>query len=156
MNAHFGLGPVDGIIPCEWMGVGPEVLANTGTYDDRWTFNSDGTLTHMTNGTIFGRSAQVYTELGNNRTGTEDGANVLNYKYADYTEKWSIINPGRGAGGSGPLTISIKLTNTAFFTYYTGGSHTYEVWDYNENELYIRTVDGAGDFTWWMILVAES
>lgn len=96
--------------------------------------------------TIFGRSAQVYADLGNNGTGGEDGADILNYEYADYTENWNIIDPGQ---------ISIKLTNQAFFTYYTGGNHTYELWDYNENELYIRTVDGAGEFTWWMILVAE-
>ena len=106
----------------------------------------DGTINHVTNGTIFGRSAQVYADLGNNGTGGEDGADILNYEYADYTENWNIIDPGQ---------ISIKLTNQAFFTYYTGGNHTYELWDYNENELYIRTVDGAGEFTWWMILVAE-
>ena len=143
---HFGLGPVGGVVPCEYYGAGPDDKVGTGIYDDRWTFNSDGTLNHMTNGTIFGRSAQVYADLGNNGTGSEDGADVLNYEYADYTENWNIINPGQ---------ISIKLTNNAFFTYYTGGSHTYELWDYNENELYIRTVDGAGEFTWWMILVAE-
>ena len=146
VGQHFGLGPVGGLIPCEWYGAGPEDKVGTGTYDDRWTFNSDGTLNHMTNGTIFGRSAQVYAELGNNGTGGEDGADVLNYEYADYTENWNIIDPGQ---------ISIKLTNNAFFTYYTGGNHTYELWDYNENELYLRTVDGAGEFTWWMILVAE-
>ena len=143
---HFGLGPVGGVVPCEYYGAGPDDKVGTGIYDDRWTFNSDGTLNHMTNGTIFGRSAQVYADLGNNGTGGEDGADVLNYEYADYTENWNIIDPGQ---------ISIKLTNNAFFTYYTGGSHTYELWDYNENELYIRTVDGAGEFTWWMILVAE-
>ena len=143
---HFGLGPPGGVVTCEWYGAGPDDKVGTGTYDDRWTFNSDGTLNHMTNGTIFGRSAQVYADLGNNGTGSEDGADVLNYEYADYTENWNIIDPGQ---------ISIKLTNNAFFTYYTGGSHTYELWDYNENELYIRTVDGAGEFTWWMILVAE-
>ena len=143
---HFGLGPVGGVVPCEYYGAGPDDKVGTGIYDDRWTFNSDGTLNHMTNGTIFGRSAQVYADLGNNGTGSEDGADVLNYEYADYTENWNIIDPGQ---------ISIKLTNNAFFTYYTGGSHTYELWDYNENELYIRTVDGAGEFTWWMILVAE-
>ena len=147
VGQHFGLGPVGGLIPCEWYGAGPEDKVGTGTYDDRWTFNSDGTLNHMTNGTIFGRSAQVYAELGNNGTGGEDGADVLNYEYADYSSNWNLTNPDQ---------ISINLTgNNGFFGYYTGGNHTYELWDYNENELYLKTVDGAGEFTWWMILVAE-
>jgi len=144
---HFGLGPVGGVVPCEYYGAGPDDKVGTGIYDDRWTFNSDGTLNHMTNGTIFGRSAQVYADLGNNGTGTEDGADVLNYEYADYSSNWNLTNPDQ---------ISINLTgNNGFFGYYTGGNHTYELWDYNENELYLKTVDGAGEFTWWMILVAE-
>ena len=144
---HFGLGPVGGVVPCEYYGAGPDDKVGTGIYDDRWTFNSDGTLNHMTNGTIFGRSAQVYADLGNNGTGSEDGADVLNYEYADYSSNWNLTNPDQ---------ISINLTgNNGFFGYYTGGNHTYELWDYNENELYLKTVDGAGEFTWWMILVAE-
>tara|TARA_B100000767_G_scaffold184328_1_gene171966 strand:+ start:102 stop:983 length:882 start_codon:yes stop_codon:yes gene_type:complete len=146
VDAHFGLGPVGGLIPCQYYPAPAESKVGTGTYDDRWTFNSDGTLNHMTNGNIFGRTAQVFADLGDNGTGSEDGADILNYEYADYTENWNIIDPGQ---------LSIKLTNNAFFTYYTGGDHTYELYDYNENELYIRTVDGAGEFTWWMILVAE-
>jgi hypothetical protein len=91
--------------------------------------------------------AQVYADLGNNGTGIEDGADILNYEYADYSSNWNLTNPDQ---------ISINLTgNNGFFGYYTGGNHTYELWDYNENELYLKTVDGAGEFTWWMILVAE-
>ena len=108
--------------------------------------SGDGSITHVTNGTIFGRTAQVHADLGDNGTGTTDGADILNYEYADYTESWVITDPGQ---------VSINLTGNAFFTYYTGGSHVYEIWDYNENEMYLRTIDGAGEFTWWTILVAE-
>ena len=144
VGQHFGLGPVGGLIPCEWYGAGPDEKVGTGMYDDRWTFNSDGTIHHITNGTIYGRSAQVYAELGNNGTGSEDGADLYNYIYSDYYSNWNFTNPGQ---------ISINLTgNNGFFGYYTGGSHSYELWDYTDNELYLRTVDGAGEFTWWFIL----
>lgn len=143
---HFGLGPVGGSVPCEWYGAGPEEKAGLGSYDDRWTFNIDGTVTHTTNGDIFGRTAQVYASLGDNGTGATDGADILNYQYGDYTENWNIIDPGQ---------LSIALTGEAFFTYFTGGDHVYEIWDYNANELYLRTVDGASEFTWWTILIAE-
>ena len=143
---HFGLGPVGGTEPCQWYGAGVEEKTGTGSYDDRWIISSDGTINHITNGTIFGRTAQVHADLGDNGSGGQDGADILNYEYADYTENWVITDPGQ---------VSINLTGDAFFTYYTGGNHIYEIYDYNENELYIKTVDGATEFTWWFILIAE-
>ena len=143
---HFGLGPVGGTEPCEWYGAGVEEKTGTGSYDDRWIISSDGTINHITNGTIFGRTAQVHADLGDNGSGGQDGADILNYEYADYTENWVITDPGQ---------VSINLTGDAFFTYYTGGNHIYEIYDYNENELYLKTVDGATEFTWWFILVSE-
>ena len=143
---HFGLGPVGGTEPCQWYGAGVEEKTGTGSYDDRWIISSDGTINHITNGTIFGRTAQVHADLGDNGSGGQDGADILNYEYADYTENWVITDPGQ---------VSINLTGDAFFTYYTGGNHIYEIYDYNENELYLKTVDGATEFTWWFVLIAE-
>ena len=143
---HFGLGPVGGTEPCQWYGAGVEEKTGTGSYDDRWIISSEGTINHITNGTIFGRTAQVHADLGDNGSGGQDGFDILNYEYADYTENWVITDPGQ---------VSISLTGDAFFTYYTGGNHIYEIYDYNENELYLKTVDGATEFTWWFILIAE-
>tara|TARA_B100001093_G_scaffold389940_1_gene376217 strand:- start:4299 stop:5183 length:885 start_codon:yes stop_codon:yes gene_type:complete len=146
VSNHFGLGPVGGTIPCEWYGAGPEEKTGTGSYDDRWVINSDNTINHITNNTIFGRTALLHADLGDNGTGTQDNDDILNYEYADYTENWVITDPGQ---------VSINLTGNAFFMYYTGGNHTYEIWDYNESELYLRTVDGNSEFTWWIVLIAE-
>ena len=143
---HFGLGPVGGTEPCQWYGAGVEEKTGTGSYDDRWIISSEGTINHITNGTIFGRTAQVHADLGDNGSGGQDGFDILNYEYADYTENWVITDPGQ---------VSISLTGDAFFTYYTGGNHIYEIYDYNENELYLKTIDGATEFTWWFILIAE-
>ena len=143
---HFGLGPVGGTEPCQWYGAGVEEKTGTGSYDDRWIISSEGTINHITNGTIFGRTAQVHADLGDNGSGGQDGFDILNYEYADYTENWVITDPGQ---------VSINLTGDAFFTYYTGGNHIYEIYDYNENELYLKTIDGATEFTWWFILIAE-
>ena len=143
---HFGLGPVGGTDPCQWYGAGIEEKTGVGAYDDRWVINSDGTIDHITNNDIFGRAAQVFADLGDNGTGGVDGDDILNYQFADYTENWVITDPGQ---------VSINLTGNAFFTYYSGGNHVYEIWDYNENELYLKTVDGANEFTWWFVLIAE-
>jgi hypothetical protein len=153
---HLGLGPVGGAIPCEYYGAGIDEKIGVGVYDDRWVINSDGTVNHITDGpdpnseeesgTIFGRAAQVFVDLGDNGSGDVDVFDILNYQYANYTENWVITDPGQ---------VSINLTGNAFFTYYTGGNHVYEIWDYNENELYLKTIDGANEFTWWFILIAE-
>ena len=146
VSNHFGLGPVGGTTPCQYYGAGVEEKTGVGAYDDRWVINSDGTINHITNNDIFGRAAQVFADLGDTGTGGVDGDDILNYQFAGYTDNWVITDPGQ---------VSINLTGNAFFTYYTGGNHVYEIWDYNENELYLKTVDGANEFTWWFVLIAE-
>jgi hypothetical protein len=145
---HFGLGPVGGSTPVEWYGAGPEEKAGVGMYDDRFTFNSDGTFTYVTNGTILGRDPHVVNDLGANTTGTVNGADIENYAFGDYAENMTLTAPG------GVETIS--LTGTGFIGYYTGGNHQYQIFDRaTPNEMTIKTTDAAGDFDWWFIIVAE-
>lgn len=145
---HFGLGPVGGSVPTEWYGAGPDEKAGVGMYDDRFIFSSDGTFQHVTNGDVFGRDPHIVNDLGANTSGTVDGADVLNFAYADYTESFTLTAPG------GVETIS--LSGIGFIGYYTGGSHSYEIFDRGTpNEMIIRTTDAASDFDWWFIIVLE-
>ncbi|NVJ87944.1 MAG: glucan endo-1,3-beta-D-glucosidase [Flavobacteriaceae bacterium] len=145
---HFGLGPVGGSIPTEWYGAGPDEKNGVGMYDDRFTFSSDGTFTHVTNGDIFGRDPHIVNELGPNTSGTVDGADILNYAYADYTGTYSLTAP---AG-----VETINLSAKSFIGYYTGGNYQYEIFDRSvPNELVLRTTDAAGDFDWWFVIEIE-
>lgn len=145
---HFGLGPVGGSTPTEWYGAGPDEKNGVGMYDDRFTFSSDGTFTHVTNGDIFGRDPHIVNELGPNTSGTVDGADILNYAYADYTGTYSLTAP---AG-----VETINLSAKSFIGYYTGGNYQYEIFDRSvPNELVLRTTDAAGDFDWWFIIEIE-
>ncbi|RXJ51440.1 glycoside hydrolase family 16 protein [Gelidibacter gilvus] len=144
---HFGLGPVGGNIPVEWYGAGPEEKAGAGMYDDRYVFNKDGTFTHLTNGTVFGRRILV-DELGGPGGGTVQEDDVFNYPYDDYTQNWQISAPG----GSETITLS----GIGFMGYYTGGSHQYRIFNRSvPNEMILTTVDGNGDFSWWFIITSE-
>jgi hypothetical protein len=155
---HFGLGPVGGTEIAQWYGAGPNEKAGLGMYDDRYIFSSDGTFTHITNatndtptvntdGTIFGRNPHIVNDLGAT-TITPNGADIENYPYSDYTAKWSLTAP------SGVETIN--LTGLAFIGYYTGGNHTYQIFDRkNANELILRTTDAANEFDWWFILTSN-
>ncbi|WP_046745373.1 glycoside hydrolase family 16 protein [Kordia zhangzhouensis] len=155
-QGHFGLGPVGGTTPVEWYGAGPDEKAGVGMYDDRYIFNADGTFTFITNntnddpttdvsGTVFGR-IDLIDELGGSG-GNVNGADVENLPYDDFQENWTLIAPG------GVETIS--LTGNGFIGYYTGGSHTYEIYDRSiPNELVLRTTDGNGEFDWWFIITS--
>lgn len=146
-NKHFGLGPVGGATPCEWYGAGPNEKVGTGMYDDRYTFNANGTFTHVTGGTIFGRDPHMPNDLGAT-TIAPNGADIENYPLNDYSASWSLTAPGG--------VETINLTGTAFIGYYTGGNHQYQIFDRSApDEFLIRTTDAATEFDWWFIIIAE-
>jgi hypothetical protein len=148
VGQHFGLGPVGGTVLTEWYGAGPEEKVGLGMYDDRYVFNSDGTFTHTTNGTILARDPHAPNDLGPITTGNVNGADIENYVYNDYTESWLITAPG------GVETIS--LSGLGFIGYYTGGNHKYEIFNRdNANELILKTTDAVSDFDWWFIITSN-
>jgi len=152
---HFGLGPIGGD-PFQYYGANPGDKAATGMYDDRYIFNIDGTFTHITNnanddptvdtsGTVFGREVLI-EELGG-PGGTQNGADIENYPYSDYTAQWTLSAPGG--------VETINLTGLAFIGYYTGGNHKYQIYLRSANEMEIRTTDGNDQFDWWFTLIAD-
>ena len=164
-DKHFGLGPPDGLVNCEWYGAQPEEKAGVGMYDDRYVFSmnwetmEDRVFQHITNntndepsnnpaGTIFGRDGFIQ-ELNGPCTGCElQGADVLNYPLDDYNGSWQIIE---SAG-----IETIVLPSTAFIGYYTGGNYRYQIIDRSiPNELLLATVDGNGEFKWWFTITDQ-
>jgi len=156
-QGHFGLGPVGDTEPSAFFAAPPNDKATVGMYDDRYIFNVDGTFTHITDstndsggdnpdGTVFGREILI-DELAGSGTGNQNGADIENYPYSDYTAQWFITAPG------GVETMS--LTGIGFLGYYIGGDHTYKIEMRSANEMTVRSTDGNGDFDWGFTLVAE-
>lgn len=142
---HFGLGPVAGTTSFEWYSAGANDKEGVGMYDDRYTFNVDGTFTAVTNGDVFGR-INLIDELGGSG-GTVDGADVLNYTYDDYQAQWFLTAPGG--------VETLNLTGLAFLGYYTGGNHQYVIFSRTPDEMILTTTDGNDEFNWWFTLVPE-
>ncbi|WP_428741775.1 glucan endo-1,3-beta-D-glucosidase [Tenacibaculum sp.] len=142
---HFGLGPVGGTTPFEWYSAGANEKDGFGMYDDRYTFNIDGTFTAVTNGDVFGRITLI-DELGGSG-GTVDGADVENYVYNDYQAQWFLTAPGG--------VETLNLTGLAFIGYYTGGNHQYVIFSRTADEMVLTTTDGNNEFNWWFTLVPE-
>lgn len=155
-GGHFGLGPIGGTF-IEFYQAAANEKAGVGMYDDRYTFNLDGTFTHVTDstnddagdnpdGTVFGREVLI-DELNGTGAGVANGADIENYPYSDYSSQWFITAPG------GVETLS--LTSIGFLGYYIGGDHTYKIEMRSANEMTLRSTDGNGDFDWGFVLVAE-
>ena len=154
-GGHFGLGPVGGDLN-QYYGANPNDKAGTGMYDDRYIFNIDGTFTHITNntnddpttntdGTVFGR--EVLIEELNGPGGNQNGADIENYPYSDYSAQWFLTAPDD--------VETLNLTGIAFLGYYIGGSHQYIIESRSANEMVLRSTDGNNQFDWGFILIAE-
>lgn len=142
---HFGLGPVGGSVPTEWYGAPANAKANTGMYDDRFTFKLDGSFTHDTgeDGTVFGRKTLI--EELNGPGGTGEGDDIIQYPYASNSGQYILTAP------NGVETMT--LSGLGFIGYYTGGSHQYRIFKREANEMILSTVDGNNGFEWWFVLV---
>ena len=144
---YFGLGPVGTTRLGEFFPNGGDPNKDgVGMNDDRYIFNIDGTFTHITNGDVFGREGLI-NEIGGPGDGTPDGADILNYSYADYTGFWTLTAPG----GVETLTLS----DSAFIGYYIGGDHSYRIFERSANGFSILSTDGNNEFDWNFILVAD-
>ena len=143
---HFGLGDV-GNSPFQHYGAAPGDKAASGMYDDRYTFNEDGTFTHDVgpDGFVFGREGLI-NELGGSG-GTANGADIEQYVFSSYVANYSLTAPG------GAETLS--LTGLGFVGYYVGGNHKYVIYSRSADEMVIKTTDGNGQFDWWFKLVPE-
>lgn len=146
VNKHFGLGSIGGP-EFEYYGAAAGDKANSGMYDDRYTFNVDGTFTHNVgpDGFVFGRDPLI-NELGGSG-GVISGADVEKYPFSSYTAQWALTAP------AGFETLS--LTGIGFIGYYVGGNHSYKIVSRSADEMVISTTDGGGEFDWWFRLIPE-
>jgi hypothetical protein len=144
---HFGLGPVGGAVIAEWFSADADSKANTGMYDDRFTFNVDGTFLHDTgvDGFVFGR--EVLIEELNGPGGVKDGADYIQYPFPDQVGTYILSAPNN--------VETISLSGLGFIGYYIGGNHQYRIFSRSANELVLSTADGNGEFEWWFVLVPE-
>jgi len=147
VDKHFGLGPAGGTTPFEWYGAGPGDKADSGMYDDRYTFNADGTFSHDVgaDGFVFGREVLI-DELGGSG-GVVNGADIEQYVYGSYTGNFALTAPNDAE--------TINLTGLGFVGYYIGGDHKYIINSRSANEMIITTTDGNGEFNWWFRLIPE-
>jgi len=140
---HMGLGPTDATGPI-WWAAGPDEKDETAMYDDRYTFNVDGSMTHTTEGFIFGKSVPLTEDFGDRGQTPNGNSEFTHFPFDDYTENWELSAPAEQE--------TLSLAGTGFLCFYVGGDHSYQIISRSENEMMVKTI-GTG-FGWFFILVA--
>ncbi|MDV7140732.1 glycoside hydrolase family 16 protein [Maribacter sp. TH_r10] len=141
---HFGVGPADGI-SADWWSAGAYDKAGLGAYDDRITFKSDGTVTYVTNETIYGQSGPLLADFGTSWDENSNGE-YENYPVSDFTDTWSLTAPNDQE--------TLTFDGNGFHGFYVGGDHSYQIISRTDTEMFIKTIgnDGLG---WFGILTSE-
>lgn len=142
---HFGVGPADETSPI-WWAANPYDKQGKGAYDDRFVFNIDGTFTHITNGTAYGKKDPMDQDLGDPNMAANSDNEYENYPLNDYSEQWALSAPG------GQETLS--FSNIGYHGFYVGGDHKYAILSRTANEMHLKTI-GADGISWFVILIAD-
>ncbi len=142
-SGHFGYGDANATTANLWSAKAYE-RENLGAYDDRFTFNTNATFTHTTNGNVYGKSVPITSDLGGSQglTANSDGE-FENYPYANYSKTWSLSL----VEGKETMTLS----GIGFLGYYTGGNHAYTIISRSNTELSVSCI-GADGLKWFVVL----
>ena len=154
-GAHMGVGPNDASDPV-WWAANPNDKASSGLYDDRYTFNSDGTFTFSAGGDseLFGKVIPLERDFGGDR-GQVSVANNEHENYPvtqDDVDKisgtWYITAPG------GVETLNFSgLGHVGFYI----GSHSFEILDRSASQqISLKNYFAdEGNAWWWKITNKE-
>jgi hypothetical protein len=143
-DAHFSNGSVDKNYPTWWEAYSFS-KSDSGFYDDEHTFNVNGTYTHKTNNTVFGKGVYLNSDFGTNSSTNSDG-DIENYPLDNYETTFSA----KKEDGADKLEFNDK----GFIGFYTG-THSYTIECSDENNIFIRTVDDQ-DRAWYLWLTSET
>ncbi len=129
-----------------WYSAAPFDKSETGMYDDRITFNSDGTMDYEAFDYIFGKDVPLEEDFsGNQGLEAVDGEHPF-YPIEDFTSNWSISE------ADGYLVIN--FTGNGFAGFYVGGSHSYTITYQSSTEMYLKTI-GFDNNAWYIKLTNQ-
>ncbi|MDC1108820.1 T9SS type A sorting domain-containing protein [Flavobacteriaceae bacterium] len=146
---HIGVGP-SGSTNAEWWNANAYDKADTGLYDDRWSF-ADGVLTVDTgdDGAIFGKKAEIDAAFPDNTPYDADNSDneYLYYALEDYTDTFVADATNN--------TITFATNgNLGFFTSVAG--QEFQILESTENTVYLRNVGSEGNAWYNRLTTAEA
>jgi len=144
-DAHFSNGVQDKRYSTYWEAYAFS-KANTGFYDDEFTFNVNGTYSHKTNETVFGMGSYLTEDFGATSQSPNGNGEIENYPLSNYqttflTKKEDDLD-------------KVEFGAKGFVGFYVG-EHNYTIECYDSDNIYLRTVDDQ-DVAWYFWLTTKA
>ena len=132
-----------------WYSAVPYDKSETGMYDDRLVFSSDGTMEYQAQGTILGKQGPLENDFTGPQEQTEeevDAGEYFFYAIDDFSSNWNITE------ADGYLVLN--FTGNGFGGFYVGGDHTYRITNWTSNEISLKTI-GSDANAWYTKLTNQ-
>ena len=145
-DAHFSNGSSDFQYPTYWSAFSHS-KSDSGFYDDEFIFNVDGTYTHTTNNTIFGKATFLESDFGQQSgyNANSDG-DIENYPLENYQTTFYAKNENG--------EDKIEFGDNGFLGFYVG-QQNFTISCFDETNILFRTVDTTG-IAWYFWLTTEA
>lgn len=143
-DAHFGNGDKSFKYSTWWEA--PSFSKNdSGFYDDEYTFRSDGTFIHKTNGDVYGIASYLNQKFGNTGQSANSSNEIEKYKLENYQSTFSV-NKNNGSN-------ELKFADNGFIGFYVG-EHDFTIECYDTKNILVRSVDSQNR-AWYLWLTDQ-
>jgi len=132
-----------------WYSASPYDKSETGMYDDKLVFSSDGTMEYQAQGTILGKQSPLENDFTGPQEQTDeeiDAGEYFFYAIDDFSSNWNITEE------DGYLVLN--FTGNGFGGFYVGGDHIYRITNWTSNEISLKTI-GFDNNAWYTKLTNQ-
>ena len=143
-DAHFANGASQYKYPTYWK-ASSFSKANSGFYDDEFTFKNDGTYIHKTNGDIYGKATYLIQTFGNTGQNINSSNEIEKYELDNYQTTFTV-NKNNGNN-------ELKFNDKGFIGFFVG-QHEFTIECYDSKNILVRSVDNQ-NVAWYVWLTDQ-
>ncbi len=130
-DAHLSNGDRELKYPT-WWEASSFSKSNTGFYDDKFIFKVGGTYVHETNGDVYGKANYLNQTFGNTGQPINSSGEIEKYTLSNYQTNFTVIKEND--------ENKLSFTEKGFVGFFVG-QHEFTIECYDDNNLFVRTVD---------------
>ena len=130
-DAHFSNGDKQFKYPT-WWEASSFSKSNSGFYDDKFIFKSDGTYIHETNGDVYGKANYLNQIFGNTGQPINGSNEIEKYSLSNYQTTFSVVKEND--------ENKLSFQEKGFIGFFVG-QHEFTIECYDDNNIFVRSVD---------------
>ena len=144
-DAHFSNGENQFKYPT-WWEASAFSKSNSGFYDDKFIFKSDGTYIHETNGDVYGKANYLNQTFGNTGQPINGSNEIEKYSLSNYQTTFSVVKEND--------ENKLSFQDKGFVGFFVG-QHEFTIECYDNNNLFIRALDDQNR-AWYIWLTDQA